>query len=236
MRFRSPRSYSRAETGELGLTLLELIVAFTLLALLFTVLVASLAFGARTWDASWDKAEFTDEIFIARNIIRRTLSAVRPVPEGNAGDRGVMAFNGRSRAIRFVSKLLHSPSSGGLDIIELLYVGNGETGRLLMRWRSYRSEDTGADFESASTEQRVLLDNIKSVKFSYFGRLRDFDNPVWVDTWINNSSLPSIVSIIVVPAENESGPLPALNVPIRIGSVPGGHVRLIQLEQGRGVL
>ena len=68
-----------ASKRDAGFTLLELMVAFALVALLIMIMGGSIRFGARVWEASKIHADAIGEIQAIRGFLRERVLAARPV-------------------------------------------------------------------------------------------------------------------------------------------------------------
>ena len=94
-----------------GFTLVELLVATTLLALLSVVLFGGLRFGARAWDAGGESIERTSETEAAQEVLRRTL--VEALAFRGAGEEDQPAFSGQVDRIGFVAPMPRHAGSAG---------------------------------------------------------------------------------------------------------------------------
>jgi prepilin-type N-terminal cleavage/methylation domain-containing protein len=75
---KATREHRRNDPSDAGFTLLELLVAMTLLGLLMTVVFGGLRFGARAWERAETDSSGTDEIRLAQSILRHELEL--PIP------------------------------------------------------------------------------------------------------------------------------------------------------------
>ena len=64
------------DTTDTGFTLVELLVATSVLALLSVVLFGGMRFGARAWEAGEASIERTGEVEAAQDLLRRTFSEI----------------------------------------------------------------------------------------------------------------------------------------------------------------
>ena len=121
-----------AQRHQGGFTLVELLVVFALFALISIMLAGGLRFGLRAWEAGRERAEPTNEIELAQNLLRRELSqAAAPRDDGDAarafvGDPDRLAFSGP----------LPAPAAAGEPYAFLLRAAGG-AGRtdLALQWR-----------------------------------------------------------------------------------------------------
>ena len=91
-----------ARHGTGGFTLLELLVAMTLLALLAGLLFGGLSFGVRVWEKGDAELEKLAELQIAHGLIRRVISRalISGVTDGESQDTAI--FEGTADGLRLV--------------------------------------------------------------------------------------------------------------------------------------
>ncbi|MCU0838021.1 MAG: prepilin-type N-terminal cleavage/methylation domain-containing protein [Rhodospirillales bacterium] len=198
---------TRCAEGDAGFTLLELLVAMTVLALLTALLFGGLEFGTRVWkvgDAELERFARTDTAFA---LMRRTMMAASPklVFEARTGqDRRAghrrsdgepaVDFEGLPDGVRFVGPAPAAVLGGGLYRLAFGVIGQDGVGQLIFAWQPQTPE---AERDPEAATSRVLLDGIARARFAYFGTARDDDAAQWHDRWQNQPTLPMIVSVQV---------------------------------------
>ena len=70
--------------------------------------------------------------------------------------------------------------------------------------------------EPSIATRRVLLDDVKSLEFAYFGRGRADAAARWRESWIDEIALPQLVRIRVTFAEGEARAWPEFTIAPRI--------------------
>ncbi len=195
----------RRDGDHAGFTLLELLVAMTVLALLTALLFGGLEFGTRVWkvgDAELERFARTDTAFA---LMRRTMMAAspklvfedRPAADRRAGARSrdsepAVDFEGLPDGVRFIGPAPAAVLGGGLYRLAFGVVGQEGVGQLVFAWQPQTVEP---ERQSEAATSRVLLDGIARARFAYFGTARDDDAAQWHDRWQNQPSLPMIVSV-----------------------------------------
>jgi general secretion pathway protein J len=133
--------------NEAGFTLLELLVAITILSLLLVALSAGVHFAGRAWRSQEDRIGRQGDIHAVQNVLRNMLAS---------GE----AFEGSQQDLKFVGRLPEALARGGLFDIELFSDGDD----LLLSWRPH--------FKGASNglgqNEAKLLDGVQSLELSYF--------------------------------------------------------------------
>ena len=190
MTLRTGRERSTAE----GFTLVELLVAMTVLGLLAGLMFGGFRFGVRAWERAESHVDQAGEIQIVQAFLRSRLSEAAPVWVPGDDQRGVLLFEGSDTHLTFVTVMPVHLETGGYSIIELDHRRRAEGGELLLRWRPFRF---GAEEETEQeADQRVLLSQVQDVDFAYFGRLDEEDRlPAWFERWEGSTRLPELVRL-----------------------------------------
>jgi general secretion pathway protein J len=193
-------------TPAAGFTLLELLVAMTVLALLTALLFGGLQFGTRVWrlaDAGLDRFQQLDAAY---DLMHRTLMAASPKlveeaadpPRQRAGrqDDGagpVTDFDGQPDGVSFVAPAPAAVLGGGLYRLTFAVVEHEGAGRLMFALQPLTAEAEASP--ETATMTRVLLDGIERARFAYFGLAGDAEEATWYDRWENQAELPKLVSV-----------------------------------------
>jgi len=183
-----------ARIGVDGFTLVELLVAVTILALLAGLLFGGFRFGARAWERAEAQIDQAGEIQIVQTFLRRRLGEAAAVRTPGESEQGVLLFDGERTRLSFVTVMPVHLQTGGYSLLDLEYQPGAEGGELLLRWRPFRfgeKVETGGE-----TDQRILLAMVRQVDFAYFGRLDDAESaPAWHDAWRQSARLPDLVRL-----------------------------------------
>ncbi len=207
---------------EAGFTLLELLTAFTLLAMLLALLAGGLRVGATAWQTGAGKIDAVTEVGLVQQLLRRLLSEALPLRPFVEQDPPAIAFSGDADSVTFLGFAPAQAVPGGLYQIGLAIEGDRGDRNLVMSWRRLVFE--GRDFAPWDENQRsVLMTGIDSGAFAYFGPDGpDRANPSWRDLWSDASALPVRVRLRLVFPAGEVRNWPTLVVAPRVG---GGSAR-----------
>lgn len=190
------RKTNRRRRSEAGFTLLELLVALTLLGLVLAVIFGELRFTARAWDAADAKLDRNGELLSVHSFLRQRLQQVqvpKQGPEGNAGATYTV-FEGSSRSMDFLATMPANISQGGFYEISLSSQIGADGNDLFISWRPF-AED-GTRFVADTRENsRVLLSGVREVRFSYFGKTSPNAAAQWWDIWPARESAPSLIRL-----------------------------------------
>lgn len=218
----SPRTDSRA-----GMTLIEILVAVTLLGILSVGLVTALQVAAGAWSSSRNARGQDRRIANANALLHAQFAGVTPVQpmilrSGLAVPAGPF-FQGEPNAMRFVSSYSMTEGvRGGLQIVELQTSPGQEGTRLILTQSPYQGPlsvgrfITGAEplaeprsfhllFTPLQTraDSLIVADRLASASFSYLRGSRGPNEPdAWVSVWDNPQQLPQAIRVDMQPLED----------------------------------
>lgn len=204
-----------------GFTLLELVIALTLIGTITVVLFSGLRLGGRLWERLDQEGERVAAIHSVQVLLRRTLGQAQLT--FRTVDQGVVPlFSGDSARLEFVAPLSSHVGSPGLYLLRLQAEGDDEHKRLTLtrwllhpevlggapgnpRWEPMDLESAAAGeapsaLESGEAESPVygrteLLGDLEAVEFSYFGQKPDGIEPEWHPDWVGVGTAPLLVRI-----------------------------------------
>lgn len=192
-----------------GFTLVELLVALGLLALMSAVLFGSLRLAGRSWDAGEAKAEATSGMRLAGDYLRAQLSSQHPQRMRKITEFPLL-FAGDTEEIRFTAPLPGRVGLGGMWYYRLAVSqvpGKRETALVLERMIPDLNGLAMPTF--AEAERSVLADDIKALKISYLGRDKGstFDTaPTWRARWDDSQLLPVLIRVEITPRQGPPWP------------------------------
>ena len=220
----------RQRSGNRGFTLVELLIAFVLVALISLLLFSGLRVGVRAWEGVEAAAEINTELRLVRDFLRRTLSQVRAVTLLLEGEP-YLVFAGDAQHLEFVAPLSEQVGIPGLYLLRL-GLENTRYGPSLVvrRWLlhpevlagggevpAWQPLGNGSSSPSISEDQDVavgaygvtlLLEGIEEFEISFFGFPEGEDptlnidaQPEWQSIWQNPTLLPQAVRIHLTKAQ-----------------------------------
>ena len=222
------KSHQRA--ADCGFTLVELLIAFVLVALISLLLYSGLRVGVRAWEGVEASAELNTELRLVRDFLRRTLSQARAVTLLVEAEP-YLAFAGDAQQLEFVAPLSQQVGIPGLYLLRL-GLENTRYGLALVlrRWLlnpevlaggrevpAWQPLGNGPGFDSVTEDQDVaagaygvtlLLEGVEEFEISYYGFPEGEDpslnidaQPEWQSIWQNPTLLPQAVRIHLSKAQ-----------------------------------
>ena len=190
-----------------GFTLVELLVAMTLIGLMFVALFGGLRFGARVWEAGVERSAEFAEVEVTQALLRRQLDQLLPLPGLEEQDQEI-TFQGEQERLVFTAPAPTQFGLGGVYYFDLFAERADPGRRLVLRWQLYRP-DRDEPFNDEESDQRTLLENVESVEFSYYGDPEQFeigerlDAGEWRERWVGAALPPQLIAVRVSFPDND---------------------------------
>lgn len=183
-----------------GFTLLEMLISFALVALLFLALFAAFNTIGRGWDAADTRINKTEDMRLITDFLRRQLGQAMVVRIKGEKQPQVYAFDGTSTSLRYAAPLQPLQHQGGVFLIELAIVGGKDGKRLEMLFAPYRPELTWEEaFKDA--EPVLVFDGLKEATFEYFGAEEEGKDADWTSDWEDKPRYPDMLKLTLADAE-----------------------------------
>lgn len=162
-------------------TLLEVLIALTLLSMMMIAVVAAMRTFGNTKATLETVTGRIDEVRLVSDFLRRSLEGALPVLRlgdsqtsgGLEGTSGDTFFSGTRNSLIWVAPLVAGANLGGAYVMHLYKVDD----RLELTWRPYQRDY--ANFENAELTPRILLDGVDHFSVGY----RASHTGEWLETW-----------------------------------------------------
>ena len=242
---RAVASKSRKTRQQAGVTLIELLIAVTLVSLLAVGILFAMRVGLNAMDRSGARLTGNRRVASVERILESQVAAIMPVPAlcmpgQDAPPAKVMFFQGEPTSMRFVSAYsLHEAWRGMPLVLEYQVIpgNNGEGVRLIVNERLYTGpkgvgafctgvapDETGAVVPhfvpiEVGPASFVLADKLAYCRFSY--RFLPPQAPTdhlpaqWLPLW-NKPTLPSAVRIDMGPLRPDPAALQPVSLSIPV--------------------
>ncbi len=222
------------------MTLIEILVAVSLMGLLATAMVTALTMGAGSWKDARNYLTLDRRIATANEILYAELEGLVPVTAHGPGAPRAAFLQGDPQAMRFVTDYsLREGRRGGLRIVEL-QVNDADRGRrILLNELPYNGPASlgglisGVDHDLRSGAPRlvfapivrqatslIIADELDSCRFSYLKPPRTrAQTALWMPQWDELSRFPGAIRIEMTPRAAEARLLPVtITAPVRARS------------------
>jgi general secretion pathway protein J len=199
--------------GSSGFTILELVIALTILAVIGAVAFEAVRIGARSWQRAEERAEREQRARVVAAMLRADLAGLLPVSAVVDG-RQVLAFKGESDRLYFQAAPDPGESHPRNGLVRSLTY-SVEGGRGLLLQRAYALAEDSVSREPVGPIE-VLDPGVTRLRFRYLQPPEsEADEPRWVERW-----------------EPELPPVPPQNASMaqRAGALPGA-----QAQAGKGL-
>ena len=201
--------------SEAGTSLLELLMALSLLAVLLTMIFGSMGFGRRAWEAG-DRVEAQASIDQVQNLLRQLLSEARPARIVDTSGRQQVAFRGEADSMTLVANLHGTVTTGGLHEIRIRMSdadAPGSLHQIVAAFVPYRpAARDGIDKARTKDGEHILVEGAQAMKIRYFGSLRQGEAAQWHDHWTAAANLPELIDVLVELPSGDSRHWPAMLV------------------------
>lgn len=232
-----------------GVTLIEVLIAVSLLSFLSLGIMLALRIGLSALDKANRKLMDDRRIVGAQRILEDQLAGFMPVialfaPSPDAPGQKIPFFEGRLQSMRFVSSYSLGEAARGMPQILEFQVIPGEQGvgvRLVVNENVYTgprsagrfSLGTGTDPQlgvitqlfvpiSVGSQSFVLADRLVYCRFSYLGLVPGTLLEQWKPAWIPINQWPIAIRIEMASLDNNPGTLKPLTVtaPVHVDRFP----------------
>lgn len=201
---------SAAERGQAGFTVVELLVAIALLGLVTAALFGSLRFGISAWGSGTAHADRNVEVLSIQNFLRRTVGDAYPLFLRDEHGQGQVDFDGEAERLSFLAPTPIALGSAGRSRFEISIDRRSARTDMIIITRPELSGDPSASV------RRILIPEVRSLQFSYFGAARSDKVGRWHSEWREQTTLPSALAIQITFPERDQRVWPELVVAPRI--------------------
>lgn len=201
-----------------GFTLVELLLAITLLSMLLALAYGGLHAATRATDRGQNVLEESGRLRMAHQFVRKQLNQAIPLsfkqndgndPNGEESE----VFLGAPHSIRFVGPMPGYLGFGGPQVQQLSIVPGEDGLELILEHALVQGFEEAALYERAPIG---LIDHIAFAEFSFQGRDENGDLQAWVNTWEDTSALPVAISLDIQFEEGSYAEWPWLVAAVKI--------------------
>jgi general secretion pathway protein J len=194
-----------------GFTLIEVLVSVALMALIATILIASLQLGGHSWQRVTRAAENTEDIAQAQAFLRERLATIYPnesatpsllAPGTLVSDGSTLEFSG------------FSPTALA-DGITRYRIAVDTSGTGTLEIRSHRDGYDSVSTQASDWSHESLLSHVSLIAIQFWQQSPDVPGH-WVPNWRDSKELPGLIRVDVTFPSNDSRRWPPFYVQPRI--------------------
>lgn len=178
------------DRGRDGFTLLELLIAMTLLGLVFALLTGALGFGAAAWRTGGERLERNTSLQAVHDLLRRRIGGALALRGPPFAERDFAAFRGDAETVEFAGAAPARAMPDGIFAYRLAV----EDGTLVLRWAPMGWVDD-APSPPADLTPEILVQGLEALEISYFGTAEREEAAGWRAGWQAEDGLPELVKL-----------------------------------------
>jgi len=207
---------ARSAAGELGFTLLEMVIALTLVAMMAVGLWALFRVSIASWQRGSDYIDINQRHRSILDLVKKQMGSIHglvaPV-DLQAGGAIYPIFVGVEGSCQFVSlNSLRFQENPGLTMVSYDVVRNREGSYALVeREEQYLGLDPNRESIFDNRDERVItiFDNLASFLFEYYDPGTSSRPPRWVREWNGRDlgRLPAAISMTMIAQDDRGGTL-----------------------------
>jgi len=178
---------------EAGFTLLEIMVALVVLSMIMTTAFGALRMGERSWEAGLARASETETLRTVSGVLQRQFKQVLPL-SWTEDTQTTIAFSGAREQVRFIAPAPQHHGSTGLFEYTVVVEPYEDNAQLVLYYRLHDPDSTGFQPDSSDRQRVLLVDELSTASFSYYGSPVVGDPPLWHSHWNNDAeAFPQLV-------------------------------------------
>jgi general secretion pathway protein J len=209
-----------------GFTLIEVMLAITLVALIMGMAYGGFRASIRATTSGEERIEETNRLRVTHQFVRRQLSQARSlIIEQDEEEGEQIRFQGEAERVRFVAPMPGYLSYGGAYVQEF-GLERGEDGLDLVFYFALLNGYLPGDLEES--EGVVLLEGLEQGGFFFMGLDEEDQTPYWADFWEETARLPLAVGLNIDMGRDDGLGWPELVTPVMVDSASAGAGREIR--------
>jgi general secretion pathway protein J len=194
-----------------GITLIETLVALSILSLISIFLFSGLRTSSALWSRYEDRSNQISRIVMAQDLLRDLIEQTYPaMPKTTDGNARVM-FEGTAQGMEFITTLPQHVSPGGLHRVRLARDGSDA---VTFAWAPPDEDPLAPTTRVGPSASRIkLIEKAREFKLTYYGRQEGEQDRGWHDDWTAQRALPELIKISLKLPDNESAWPPQIIAP-----------------------
>ncbi|MBM4206735.1 MAG: prepilin-type N-terminal cleavage/methylation domain-containing protein [Gammaproteobacteria bacterium] len=198
-----------------GFTLIEVLIAMTLLSVMVVLLFSSMRISAESWQKGEDKITAVNDIAVVYQFFRNHLGTAQPLWDDFSQENDEFSFSGRNQELKFVSYFPASANKTGLQQFEVKLLKEDKEKIIQVSITPFFPIDKHEEWRK---EEVTLLRHVKSLSINYYSVDDSETEGIWMEDWIEQDAMPKLVKIqiqtengdfwpaMVIDLKNEANP------------------------------
>jgi prepilin-type N-terminal cleavage/methylation domain-containing protein len=172
---------SRRLARQSGFTLLEFLIAITILTLFMTASLGAIRIASKSWAAGQERADLTEEMRSVTDFLRRQFAQMPPLKIGEGKDQR-LTFSAGETGLRFVAPGPQYSFGAGLFVFTLAGEKVDGNESLTLRYAPF-DPDSERLVQPASSKAIILAWGFEEISFQYYGSQTEKEPPAWHSLW-----------------------------------------------------
>ena len=195
--------------AEAGFTLLELLIAITLVAMMAVGVWAIFNISVRSWSRGIEAIDANQRHRSVLDMTRKQIASAYPAypnTDAQSAEPASIIFSGTENAIRFVSMTsLQYFESPGLTLVSYEMAQDSD-GTLSLIEKETRF--TGQDDSLNDAKSIPIFSNLQTCTFEYYDSGTTEDPARWVSEWDGSASskLPAAIRMTMISRDSQNNP------------------------------
>jgi len=187
-----------------GFTLVELLAGIAIFALISGSLYGALGLSVKAFDSVSKRTDAEQKVRVVSGFLQRSLDQGYPLALVNRNGWKLL-YEGDAKSLRYVANLPGFLGYGGLyEMIFSTHYNEGQLSLVLERRPLFIDKARGE--LRGELEKQVLMKELKTINFRYYGRGAEDENPQWKEQWRDAKRLPELVEIQITAADGDRWP------------------------------
>jgi len=172
-----------------GFTLLEVIIAISILSLITVIIGSAFRLGIQAWGRGEKETEDGQRLRALSTLLSQQLKSIYPYRIKIEGkDEDVIAFKGEPDSITFVTTMTDS-SYGGLKWVQYIFRDG-----VLSYKEGLLPDKKFEEHIKDKNKEEIVDSHIDKFRFSYAYLLED-DDDEWTESWDDEEEVPGAVKV-----------------------------------------
>ena len=202
-----------------GFTLIEVLIAMTLLSIMVVLLFATLKISADSWEKGETKISDVNAMVVVYNFFQRHLSTTKPIwDDFTVPDDHRFSFQGNVQSLTFVSTFPASVDRPGLQHFTVSLRQEDPQNSIEVSIVPFFPAVEGEQFPE---EKVTLIKNVKDFTIAYLGQNLTTGESGWQPQWLGRENTPQLIKISI--ALDNGYYWPDMIIPLKIVGETSGQ-------------